>query len=363
MKRVLETSPVTGYQLFRFEGKRSNGTAIVYPNYYIRQPGGATINTHTDNLASAKNAVKKLAGDAVRGEKRRSDGKVLVGELLDMLLKDYEQRGNRSLVTLRGQVENSLRPFFGSMVAARVTTDDIDRWSRHWISNDYSPASLNREMAMLRRAYRLGYERNPQLVDRIPPFKMLKESSARKGFVSPEQYAALMAALPEHLRPITCVAYHTGNRKGELLQLSWDDVELDGDPPIFTLWPGETKSGQGRTLPILEGEMLNTLRALRAKWPNAKQVFVNAEGKPLIDSGIRKAWRSACKAAGVPDLLFHDLRRSAVRNLRRASVTESVAMKFSGHKTASVFRRYDITDFDDLKDAASRLKKFLVPLS
>ena len=105
--------------------------------------------------------------------------------------------------------------------------------------------------------------------------------------------------------------------------------------------------------------MLNTLRALRAKWPNAKQVFVNAEGKPLIDSGIRKAWRSACKAAGVPDLLFHDLRRSAVRNLRRASVTESVAMKFSGHKTASVFRRYDITDFDDLKDAASRLKKLL----
>jgi integrase len=74
---------------------------------------------------------------------------------------------------------------------------------------------------------------------------------------------------------------------------------------------------------------------------------------------MRKGWEDACARAGVPGLLFHDLRRSAVRNLRRAGVSQKVAREFSGHKTDAVFDRYNITDFDDLKDAAKRLSKFL----
>ena len=82
-------------------------------------------------------------------------------------------------------------------------------------------------------------------------------------------------------------------------------------------------------------------------------VFTHADGKPVRD--FREAWRNACNPAGVPELLLHNLRRSAVRNLRRLGVAESVAMKISGHKTASIFRRYDITDEPDLADAARRL--------
>lgn len=74
---------------------------------------------------------------------------------------------------------------------------------------------------------------------------------------------------------------------------------------------------------------------------------------------MRKGSDEACARAGVPRLLFHDLRRSAVRNLRRAGVTQKVARDFSGHKTDAIFDRYNITDFDDLKDAAIRLGRFL----
>jgi integrase len=74
---------------------------------------------------------------------------------------------------------------------------------------------------------------------------------------------------------------------------------------------------------------------------------------------MRKVWDDACTRAGAPGLLFHDLRRSAVRNLRRAGVTQKVAREFSGHKTDAVFDRYNITDFEDLKDAAKRLQRFL----
>lgn len=372
MKRILEESPVTGYQLFRFEGKRADGAPVVYPNYYIRH-NGVTTCTKVSKLSEAKLKVKKMAGEDAQGRKQLSAVEdVRVGTLLDLLLEDYKQKEHRSIATVRGQITNSLRPHFGDLIAERVDTDDIERWMR-WRAkqrkrampgtDSLRPASINRELSLLRRAFQLGYERKPQLVRYIPPIKRLAENNTRKGFVSPEQYHALMAELPEHLRGITCVAYHVGNRKSELFQLEWSDVELAGDPPVFTLWPGETKSGEGRTLPILAGEMLDTMRRLKEghdrNFPKAAHVFLNAEGAPMAPHMMRKAWAEACRRAGVPGLLFHDLRRSAVRNLRRAGVTETVAMEFSGHKTAAIFSRYNITDFDDLRDAAKRLEKFL----
>lgn len=123
-----------------------------------------------------------------------------------------------------------------------------------------------------------------------------------------------------------------------------------------------TKNKDGRTLPIV-GEMLESLRTLKVdhteKWPNESHVFLNGEGMPLAYHMMRKVWNAACTRAGLPGLLFHDLRRSAVRKLRRAGVTQKVAREFSGHKTDSVFDRYNISDFDDLNDAANKLGKFL----
>jgi len=174
------------------------------------------------------------------------------------------------------------------------------------------PASLNRELSLLRRAYQLGYEHKPQLVDRMPVIKKLAENNTRKGFVTIEQYQALLKELPEHLRPITVIAFHVANRKGELLNLEWSDVDLVGDPPVITLWPGETKNRNGRTLPILEGEMLDTLTDLKArnatKWPKETNVFLNAKGRPLAYHMMCKDWDEACRRAGLPGLLFHDLR-------------------------------------------------------
>jgi integrase len=375
MKRILEDSPVRGYQLFRWQKQKPDGSVVILPNYYIRR-GQKSVSTGTDRLKDAKVAVKKLAGEDAQARRRRTakPDTITVNNLLDLVIEDYAKNEQKSLREAKARVQRGLRVFFGEMLAERVDSDQIERWmewrASHRLYKSIKqgrtrllPATINRELSLLRRAYQLGYERKPQLVDKIPPIKKLAENNVRKGFVTAEQYHKVMKELPEHLHGITCVAFHVANRKGELFNLEWSDVDLDGNPPVLTLWPGQTKNNDGRTLPILPGEMLDMLRSLRAehqqKHPQEKHVFVNAEGKPLRYHMMREVWDDACSRAGVPGLLFHDLRRAAVRNLRRAGVTQIVARQFSGHKTDSIFNRYNVTDFEDLKDAAAKLGRFL----
>ncbi len=76
---------------------------------------------------------------------------------------------------------------------------------------------------------------------------------------------------------------------------------------------------------------------------------------PTARRGFSKRWQTACKNAGVPGRLLHDFRRTAVRNLERAGVARSVAMKMTGHKTESVYRRYAIVSDADLQEASRKL--------
>jgi integrase len=150
------------------------------------------------------------------------------------------------------------------------------------------------------------------------------------------------------------VAYHLGNRLGELRRLRWDRVDLQKNQ--IRLNPGETKNNRGRVLPIY-GEMRHWLqmqKAIRdAKFPACSCVF-HHDGKPILD--FRKAWRSATQRADLEGTLFHDLRRSAVRNMREAGIPENVAMEISGHQTRSIFERYNIVSDRDLKAAAEKMQ-------
>lgn len=102
-----------------------------------------------------------------------------------------------------------------------------------------------------------------------------------------------------------------------------------------------------RARAALAERFLQSLNGANCPW-----VFFRA-GRRI--RSYRGGWQSACERAGLAGVLFHDLRRTGVRNLRRAGVAETVAMKISGHKTRSVFDRYNIVDEQDLKEAARKL--------
>ena len=138
------------------------------------------------------------------------------------------------------------------------------------------------------------------------------------------------------------------------------DVEASVVPigTKVTLQKGETKNKEARGVPILDGDMRDLLMAANKErvqgWPHSPWLF-NRNGEPIKD--FRGSWEAACKAAGVPDLNFHDLRRTAVRNMRRAGVPQVIRMKISGHKTDSMERRYNIVDSEDLSIAKALMEK------
>jgi len=139
-------------------------------------------------------------------------------------------------------------------------------------------------------------------------------------------------------------------RKGELLSMRVKQIDLSAG--TIRLEAGTTKNREARVVKMTR-EVSTLLTACVIGKKPEDFVFTRENGKPV--EGFRKVWKAVCTRAGVPGLLFHDLRRSGVRNLRRLGVQESVAMRISGHKTRAIFERYNIVDGADLADAARRL--------
>jgi integrase len=201
--------------------------------------------------------------------------------------------------------------------------------------------------------YRLGYQASPPRVPNVPHFPYLKENNVRQGFVTPEQFARLVAHCPDlWLRAMLETAYNYGWRVSELLSLRVDQVDLVTH--TIRLNPGTTKNQEGREVTIESGALLQLLRhCVEGKRPE-DHVFTRVD-KPIRD--FRKSWSKLCTAAGVPALLFHDLRRSAARNLRAAGVPEEIIMRIAGWKTSNVFKRYAIVDRADIRAALQQLER------
>ncbi len=248
---------------------------------------------------------------------------------------------------------------FERVSVPQITTPRINKFIEYRLDEGASNATVNRELSALKRMLNLGAQQTPPLVDRVPHISMLEENNVRTGFFEHDEFLALRSCMPEYLKGFVTFGYKSGWRVSEITGLKWSNVYLE--KRVVCLEIGTTKNKEGRTI-YLDDELLAIFDIQRKLQKIGGQivpyVFPNRNGDGKIKV-FRRSWVSACKKAGIPNKIFHDLRRTAVRNMVRSGIPERVAMMISGHKTRSVFERYNIVSEEDLMMAARKQEKYL----
>lgn len=314
-----------------------------------------------DELAAARGGFTTLAGPEAR--------RVRVAELLDRLEKDYQLRGVKSLAQVRAHLA-PVREAFGHVKAVEVSKPDIDRYIADRLEGRIKTArkraaagaKVNRETQLLGQALREFLECHGKPV---PKIRRLPEN-VREGFFERAEFEAVVAHLPEYMKDFARWGYLTGWRKSEIASLRWKDVDREGRTLPLS-WRA-SKNSKSRTI-ALEGELWDIITR---RWAarvveggndapdRISDLVFHRAGRPVRE--FRKSWASACRAAGLTGKLFHDLRRTAVRNMTRAGVDRKIACEISGHRTMAVFDRYDITDDRDIREAVLKTQAYVATL-
>jgi integrase len=280
-------------------------------------------------------------------------GKITLGAGLAAVVADQKVNHPASAGKTERRIQTHILAYWrAETLMAAITRADLDAYVAARLATKAAHATINRELAVLRRAYRLALKGGTLMT--MPKIRMLREDNIRTGFFERDEYERVRQALPEYLRPVVTLAYYTGWRRSELLALEWRQVDFANG--TIRLDPGTTKNQEGRTF-VFEGlDEVRTMLEAQRKLPVITPYVFHLHGEPIQD--FRGTWEAACTAAKCPGRLLHDFRRTAVRNMVRAGIPERVVMQISGHKTRSVFERYNIVvSGDDLKDAARKLNQ------
>jgi integrase len=303
----------------------------------------------------------------------------------------FDKEGNAYLDAV-----NRLDDFFAGYRASEIDAGLIRQFTADQQAKGLANGTINRSISALRRMFHIGLE--DERLRAVPHFPMLEEAPARSGFFEFDEYQKLFAALPDYLRLPLAIGYYCGMRRAEVLGLRWEVGLIKCvnflDNTIVLL-PGKTKNDEGRTIPIVP-----QLRALlveqyaRRKEGCPSVCFrLDRRGHAVKIGSFRKVWQSRCIKLGFGAMqaatdpatgetlyekprkdrrnakpkpkmiydgkLFHDLRRTFVRNLVRSGTPEKTSMKLSGHLTRQVFDRYDISSGKDVVEAGERLAAYL----
>jgi integrase len=370
------------------------GSPFYWCAYYLRGKQYRESTEETDEDKARKflrNKLKEVHADQI-GAKTfvgPQQQRVTVDTLLDSLESDYKLR-NKWNAKVNSNVK-PLREYFRNWRAVDVTSDVVSTYIEEMRNQEYSAATCNRRTQLLGQAYKLAVR--TKKLSAAPFIPRLSEvGNERHGFFEAEHLNAVVKHLPEYLCDFAKCGFLIGWRKGALQSLHWSDVSDD----VVFLRAKNSKNRKPESVP-LEGELRDIIERRRtaAVWQSkdgqghfSEYVF-HEHGQPVGD--FRKAWATACCAAGVGKLvcptchgdvdagykcskcgkawkreelkytgaIFHDFRRTAARNLVRAGVPVPVAMRITVHRTDSMFRRYAIVSEEQKREALAKTQLYL----
>jgi integrase len=358
--------------IYRRKFKDKNGNTKEGKTYWIRyQHNGQSVyeSVKSTKWADAANLLKLREGEIARGKPPGNTfDKVMFSELVQGIKEDYKLKGQKRPRT------KHLENYFKDMRAVDITTTKIKGYINHRLDEGIKNGTINRELAALKRMFMLGAKETPPKVDRVPHIQMFREDNAKEGFFEDSDYYAILEKLPNYMKGPVIFAYWTGWRLRQVCAITWGMVNKNDR--LITA-PGKiTKNKKAHT--IYMNDPLFDIIKKRFSQRNLGCPYVfHRSGHQLKD--FRVIWNKACRDAGLgygyrtskgyvekwekqynPGPTFHDFRRTAVRNLIKSGVPEKMAMKITGHKTRSVFDRYNIVTSEDLKWAAQKQAEKLV---
>lgn len=330
-------------------------------------PDGVEVreSSGSDNETTAAKLLRKRVRDVAnhRGGIRAFEGpqaqRLTVGDLLDSLQASYELREIKSLKTTLGHMK-PVREFFGEYRALAVTTDLVRKYIAERQAENLSNAKVNRETQVLAAAYSLALKE--QRIAHKPHIPHLAENNVRSGFFEPDEHDRILRHLRWPMDEMARFAYVSGWRKEEIRAMRWEQIDRAAKEVRLL----DSKNGEGRTLPCDD----ETWEIFERQWSRrqfdtpdgpalSEFVFHKGDGLPVSYDYFSELWENARKAAGLPGKLFHDYRRTAARNMIRAGVPQAVAKGVTGHKTDSMFSRYNITSGDDMREALRKQREHL----
>lgn len=301
--------------------------------------------------------LRKRLSEVTVGRHAPEAEKVRLEDLIALVEADYRLNGRRSLDRVQRAFAH-IRLHFAVYRAIDITADRLVAYANDRVAKGAASATIVNEFAALKRGFSLAV-RAGRLTQR-PAFPVIALDNARTGFFEDGDFRALLDEMPEYLRPAMLFAYLTGWRlASEVLPLAWSQVDLSAG--IVRLEPGSTKNREGREFPVTAlpelAQVLCEQRERTRKRERENGILIpwvfHRDGNPI--RSFRTAWCNACRRAGLVGMLAHDFRRTAVRNLERAGVPRSVAMKLVGHKTEAIYRRYAIVCQRDLAEGVAKL--------
>jgi integrase len=271
-----------------------------------------------------------------------------LGEALDLLLEDYQLREIKSLYR-QTSVVRAVKKRLGHRKIQSLTNTALLDYVRSRKQAGKSNQTVIHDLGVIRKALSIALEYG--WISKLPTLPSLRKGLARQGFVDRETFDRILTSLPEEFKDFASFAYLTGWRRGDVANLTYRMCDLEEKVIRLPV----TKNDQPRLLPMVGDVWILIHKRWKERQGSDTHVFPHT---PTQLKALYRAWGHAAKEAGVPDILFHDLRRSAVRDMVRAGVPDVVAMKISGHRTRHVFDRYNIVSYADVEEALGRVQSF-----